>query len=46
MLKTLKNPYESENGPKIILDATLDFLKKKKSLKKGFFDLNLDQNSD
>ena len=46
MLKTLKNPYERENGPKIILDTTLDFLKKKKSLKKGFFDLNLDQNSD
>ena len=46
MLKTLKNPYERENGPKIILDATLDFLKNKYSLKKGFFDLNLNKNSD
>ena len=43
-LKHIKNPYEKENGIKIMLKATQKYLDNKKELKKGFFDLSFDQN--
>ena len=43
-LKHIKNPYEKENGIKIMLKATQEYLDNKKELKKGFFDLSFDQN--
>ena len=43
-LTMLENPFENKNGSKTILDGTLKFLKNKKELKKGFFDLSFDQN--
>ena len=41
ILCSLKNPYESQDGSKIILEVTLDYLKTRKDIKKEFFDISV-----